>query len=369
MNELSQILDAIADSRPSDWALATVVGVSGSTYRLPGAKQLLRADGTSVGTVSGGCLDADLLRIVGEVIQSQAARFVTYDLTADEDEVWGFGLGCNGVTQLLVEPASTAAPLLTALATARAASEAIAVVTVLDGPKIGARLLVRGDQEIAGDLGSPDQNAVAASEARDAIGEGRHRRAVLAPGTTAFVEVQVPAPQLLVCGAGHDAIPLVRYGAELGWRVTVVDDRRSFLTPERFPQAAELVLGRAGNLAELVVIDGRTDTVVMTHNYVRDVEFMRELIRSPARYIGVLGPRSRTDRILAELGSDGVAISGEAFGRIRAPAGLDIGAEGPDQIAWAILAEILAVSRGRAGGSLRDRTGGIHQGSSEGRTA
>ena len=367
MSELSQILSTIRETPDDSWALATVVGVSGSTYRLPGAKQLLRADGTSVGTVSGGCLDADLVRIVGEVIESQIARFVTYDLSADDDEVWGFGLGCNGVTEVLVEPAATAAPFIHEIAGAGNEARGLAAVTVISGPTVGARLLVREGGENSGGLSVPDLEEAAVEAAVAALHAGRHVKVALTEEVHAFIEVQVPAPQLLICGAGHDAIPLVRYGADLGWRVTVVDDRRAYLTRDRFPQAAALQLGRPGDLHDLVNLDGRSDAVVMTHNYQRDVEYLRQLINSPARYIGMLGPRARTDRIIEELKHDGVQMPAEAMRRLYAPAGLDLGAEGPDQIAWAIVAEIQAVTRGRKGGPLRDRKGGIHQGLVEGR--
>jgi xanthine/CO dehydrogenase XdhC/CoxF family maturation factor len=366
VSELSQILSTIRETPDDSWALATVVGVSGSTYRLPGAKQLLRADGTSVGTVSGGCLDADLVRIVGEVIESQSARFVSYDLSADDDDVWGFGLGCNGVTEVLVEPAATAAPFIIELAAAGDEARGLAAVTVVSGPTIGARLLVREGGENSGGL-SADLEGAAVEAALAALHAGRHVNVALTDEVHAFVEVQVPAPQLLICGAGHDAIPLARYGADLGWRVTVLDDRRAYLTHDRFPQAAALQVGRPEDLHDLVTLDGRSDAVVMTHNYQRDVEYLRRLINSPARYIGMLGPRARTDRIIEELKHDGVQIPAKALRRLYAPAGLDLGAEGPDQIAGAIVAEIQAVTRGRRGGPLRDRKGGIHQGLVEGR--
>lgn len=366
MSELAQILAAITDPEDSSWALATVVGVSGSTYRLPGAKQLLRADGTSVGTVSGGCLDADLVRVVGEVIREQQVRFVTYNLSADDDEIWGFGLGCNGVTEVLVEPAATAAPLLRELAEAGESAQQVAAITVIDGPTMGARLLIRSDGSMRGSLGDDEADRRAEAEAKTAMSQGRHSRVALADGPSLFIEVQVPPPQLLVCGAGHDAIPVVRYGAELGWQVAVVDDRRAYLTEDRFPAATALTLGGAEDLHDLVALTERTDAVVMTHNYLRDVEYLRALISSPVRYIGMLGPRARTDRMIDELHRDEVPMSNEAMSRVFAPAGLDIGAEGPDQIAWAILAEAQAVSRERTGGSLRDRKGGIHQGLTEG---
>jgi xanthine/CO dehydrogenase XdhC/CoxF family maturation factor len=358
VSELSQLIAAIEEDDDRPWALATVVGVSGSTYRLPGARQLLRADGTSVGTVSGGCLDTDLLRIVGEVIASDTVRFVTYNLSADDDEIWGFGLGCNGVTELLVEPASMARPLLRELDEARRVARPIAVVTGLDGPTGGARLLTGPDGNPTGTLGSAILDGSAVDAATEALRHGGHRHLTLADGTRAFIEVQVPPPRLLVCGAGHDAIPMVQHGAALGWTVTVVDDRAAYLTEERFPQAAAL---HRGSLQEITV-DDRTDAVVMSHNFLRDTENLRQLINSPARYVGMLGPRERTARIIADLREEGVQMPEASLERLYSPAGLDVGAEGPDEIARAILAEIQAVTRGRGGGSLRDRKGGIHQG-------
>ena len=360
MSELAQLLTAIEGSMSSSWALATVIGVSGSTYRLPGAKQLLRADGSSVGTVSGGCLDADLVRVVGEVIERQEPQFVTYDLKADEDEVWGFGLGCNGVTEIWVEPALTGEALVRNLVDARDSAESIAAITAIGGPSLGARLFVRSDGTQEGSLGSPEADAVAAAAALRAMEVGHHSQMSLSGGP-AFVEVQIPPAHLLVCGGGHDAIPLVRYGRELGWRVTVVDDRRAYLTEDRFPGAA-LVHGDGEDLGELASLGQRTDAVVMTHNYRRDVEFLRALIPSAVRYIGMLGPRARTERIIDELQST-TTVPDDTLDKVYAPAGLDIGAEGPDQIALAILAEAQTVARGRSGGPLRDRRGGIHSSS------
>ena len=358
MSELPQLIAAIDAAPDRSWALATVVGVSGSTYRLPGARQLLRADGTSVGTVSGGCLDTDLLRIVGEVIASETIRFVTYNLSADDDEIWGFGLGCNGVTELLVEPASMAEPLLRQLSEARRAARPIAVVTTLDGPTPGARLQIGPDGHHTGSFGSAALDGSAVEAATQALRQAGHRHLTLGDGSRAFIEVQVPPPRLLVCGAGHDAIPLVDHGAALGWTVTVVDDRAVYLTADRFPQAETL---HRGSIEEIPV-DDRTDAVVMSHNYLRDAGNLRHLINSPARYIGMLGPRERSARIVSDLREDGVQISDTSLERLYSPAGLDIGAEGPDEIARAILAEIQAVTRGRTGGSLRDRKGGIHRG-------
>ena len=139
----------------------------------------------------------------------------------------------------------------------------------------------------------------------------------------------------------------------------MVDERSALLTPERFPGAVDLVAGPARTVAHLD-LDGRTDVVVMSHTYLRDVEYLRAILGSAVRYIGMLGPRDRTGRILADLAAAETPPTEEDIAKLHAPAGLDIGAESPAEIAWSIMAEIIAVSRSRAGGRLRDRSGAIH---------
>ncbi|HEV2951200.1 MAG TPA: XdhC family protein, partial [Actinomycetota bacterium] len=165
----------------------------------------------------------------------------------------------------------------------------------------------------------------------------------------------------IVCGAGHDAIPLVRAASVLGWNLIVVDDRPAFLTRERFPEVSGFVaVDEPENTAKAAAVDERTFAVVMTHNFLRDKEYVRSLIGSPAAYIGMLGPGARTERLLMELRDGGVEIADAARERIHGPAGLDLGGEGPEEIAQAIISEIVAVKRQRAGGFLRDRRGPIH---------
>ncbi|MFM8999702.1 MAG: XdhC family protein, partial [Actinomycetota bacterium] len=180
-------------------------------------------------------------------------------------------------------------------------------------------------------------------------------------GRRAFVEVLEPALRLVVCGAGHDAIPVVAGGAALGWNVVVVDDRPAFLTHERFPGASAFVaVERPDQVAALAPLDARTFVLLMSHAFLRDKDYLRALLGTPVRAITMLGPTPRTRRMLDELRSEGVAIGPEDEERIHGPAGLDLGAEGPEEIATAIVAEIVAVRRGRRGGFLRERVGPIH---------
>ena len=164
----------------------------------------------------------------------------------------------------------------------------------------------------------------------------------------AFVEVLEPPLRLMIYGAAHDAAPLVTQAAALGWSPNVVDDRREFLNRERFPEAAAFLhLERPDEMAKVAPLDERTCVVVMTHNFLRDKGYVRSLLGSPVRLMAMLGPALRSQRLLAELRDEGARISEIDLERIHSPAGIDLGAEGPEEIAAAICAEIVAVKRGR----------------------
>ena len=368
MSELTDVLQAIESlsARGQRLALATIVAVRGSTYRRPGARLLVPEEGELVGNISGGCLENDVADVAKIVMREGMARIVSFDLTADDDEVWGWGLGCNGAFELFVEPADKAAEVAGALRMALEEERPICMVTVLDstvtGVEQGDRMLVRPDGSTERSLGDGGLDAAAREAALELLERERSEIRELADGVRAFVEVLEPPLQLLICGAGHDAAPLVSQAAALGWSPAVVDDRPEFLNHERFPEAAGFVtVERPGKIAEVAPVDERTHVVVMTHNFLRDKDYLRSLLDSPARFIAMLGPAVRTERVFAELRAEGVAIGESELERIHAPAGLDLGAEGPDEIAAAICAEIVAVKRGREAGFLKDRAGPIHE--------
>ena len=370
MSELTDVLQAIESlsARGEKLALATIVAVRGSTYRRPGARLLVPEEGDLVGNISGGCLENDVADVAKIVMHEGIARIVSFDLTADDDAVWGWGLGCNGAFELFVEPADKAAEVAGALRMALEEERPICMVTVLESstPNVeqGDRMLVRP----GGDVERPYPDETLAASARAAaleqLANEQSEIRSLAAGAgeaRAFVEVLEPPLRLVVCGAGHDAIPLVRQASALGWSPVVADDRPEFLSLERFPEAAALVLvERPDKLGEVAPIDERTHVVVMTHNFLRDKDYVRSLLTTPARFIAMLGPAVRTERLLTELREEGFYISDPDRRRIRGPAGLDLGAEGPEEIAAAICAEIVATKRGRAGGFLKDRPGPIH---------
>ena len=357
MSELDDVLAALESPTGDDVALATVVGVRGSTYRREGARLVIPAEGDTVGNISGGCLEGDVIQTAREVVASGAPQVLHFDLTADDEAIWGWGLGCNGAIDVLVEPAANARPFVAALQAARREQVSIALVTVVDGPRTGARLIVRPDGSIEGGLGEGARTA-----ALDALATGRSATVALDPdGTQAFVEVLQPPLRLVVCGAGHDAIFVVEFAARMGWRVEVVDDRQATLNADRFPWASRLVHSQPGSAADAVGADDRTYVVVMSHNFPRDAAYLRSFLASPVAYLGMLGPSTRLERLLDSLAAEGFPRPSEdELSRVHGPAGLDMGAEGPEEIAWAIVAEVLAVHRRAGAGFLRDRGGPIH---------
>jgi xanthine dehydrogenase accessory factor len=367
VSEITDVLAAIESlsAKGERLALATIVAVRGSTYRRPGARLLVPEDGAPIGNISGGCLEGDVADMARVVMDEGRARLAGWDLTADDDAVWGLGLGCNGGIEVFIEPAEQAAEVAGALRMALEEEHPICVVTVIESGAQrvapGSRLVVRPDAEPAGSLGADEVDLQATAAARELLAVERSEVRTFTGGVRAFVEVLEPPLQLLICGAGHDAIPLVRTAAGIGWNPIVVDDRPTFLSHERFPEAVAFVHVEAPeHVAKVATVDPRTHAVVMTHNFLRDKEYLRSLLGSPASFIAMLGPAARTERVLMELGDEGVAITDADRERIHAPAGLDLGAEGPEEIAQAIVAEIIAAKRGRTGGFLRERPGPIH---------
>ena len=299
LSETVEVLAAVADleERGRPMALATIVSVTGSTYRRPGARLLIPDEGDAIGNLSGGCLEGQVTEIGRDVMKSGESRLEFYDLTADDEVVWGWGLGCNGAIEVFIEPAANAAASAAVLRQALEEERSLATVTVLTssvaGVEQGARIVVYPNGEVTGSLGDDGATRSAIDEASRALAEGTTSVVELATrngDARLFVEVLRPPLRLVVCGAGHDAIPLVRVGSQLGWRVDVVDDRAAFLDVERFRGARSFIECEPGDVMERADIDERSHVVVMSHNYLRDRDYLRSLLPSKAAYIGMLGP-------------------------------------------------------------------------------
>ncbi len=348
--------------------LTTVIEASGSTYRRAGAKMLLTSDGCSVGTISGGCLEADVALRSQKVMASNQPIVVTYDTTSDEDIVWGLGLGCNGLVRVLIEPITPQqADYVEFLSRCYGDRQLGVVATLVSNAglvqeKVGTRLMLQQN----GNLINHFSNSVAASifeDARAALCRKSILKSYQLPTgeIEVFIEVIQPPLPLVIFGAGHDAIPVAHFAKELGWNVTVVDTRQALATQNRFAEADTIVLSSPENITDYITVCDRTVAVVMTHNYLHDLELLKILLPSQVCYLGILGPKSRTERLLEELHQIGINPTLDQMHRLYAPIGLDIGADTPEAIALSIIAGIQAVITDRPGNQLRERKGSIHE--------
>ncbi len=361
MQELRGILVGLDALAAGDVAvLGSVVRAEGSTYRRPGARMLVLPDDTMIGLVGGGCLEGDLLGHAAEVRATGRSLLVRYDATREDDVLWGLGLGCAGIVEVLLEPVSTerAGPLAW-LREWREARGTGVVATCLEEGQLGARWALHPDGRLEGD-GRPEGRPAAALRAalQTAREAGRSRRTRVA-GEDVAIEVARPPLRLVVFGAGPDALPVARHGLEQGWHVELADPRPAYAKRRRFPGAVVHCVRAEQAVAQLGV-DPDTYALVMTHHYLYDRAILAELLGSPVPYVGLLGPKQRAEDLLADVASQEVRFTEEQLARLHAPAGLDLGGDGPEAIALSLVSEILAVSEARSGGWLRDRKGPIH---------
>jgi xanthine dehydrogenase accessory factor len=371
MKELQKIVGEAARARAAGQriALATVVGIEGSGYRLPGARMLIAEGRWVAGSISGGCLEDDVVLRAREAIAKNEASVAVYDTTRDDDIVFGVGLGCKGIVTLLIEPMRTGDDGVDFIAFAKRCLERrvngfAATVVRTDGSTATApgRRLVSSEEAVQSDIGDGGLETRIQAELRKLSEETALLTLPCGEGTAlVFLERIEPPTPLVVFGAGHDAMPVVRLAKEIGWHVTLVDHRPAYATRERFPDVDTIVLGSPKEAASNVTLDTDTIALVMTHNYLRDMDWLEILLPSPVRYVGLLGPRKRTDSLIADLKEKGFEASAVQLARLYAPVGLDIGSEGPAEVAMSILAEMQAVITDHDGGHLRARKQPIHQ--------
>ena len=358
--EIDQLLDAIGRARQSGEraALATIVRIRGSAYRREGTRMLIRSDGTYECSLSGGCLEPSVAEAAVRVIDSGEPVVVNYDLA--DDSLWGLGMGCSGAIDVRIERLDEVErdETMRAWLAALERGDAAALVTPLSG--VSGRLLVRADGEPLGELNDRVvmHEAVGRALARLRAAFPQSGAELLASGEL-FFEISGPAPTLVVFGAGPDAAPLAQHAWALGFAVTMVDVRSAYLTNERFPTAT-LVPAHFSQFETMAPIRPGSFVLVMNHHLERDEESLRHALDSGAEYIGVLGPRSRYERLLSGLAARGYVPSASKLSRVHSPVGLAIGAETPREVAVSILAELLALRRGFEGGFLSSRPGTLH---------
>lgn len=329
--------------------LATVIATAGSTYSKPGAQMLISGSGQFCGLLSGGCLEGDLVEHARGVLAGGEPRNVHYDMrNRDADELWGLGLGCDGAIDIFLQALDRNHEPFACIARRIAAREPCAFALVIGGtvPDLPAGAVAIATRDHADVFSVPEQHARAIVQAgRSRLTANGSTRVQLALGNAAAevlcVAVQMPV-RLLVLGAGPDAVPLVRIARELGWYVTVGDHRPGYIERMAGAGADQTFEVLPGKLQDALDPDTFDAAVIMSHHLLSDRAYLHALSRSAVSYIGLLGPRARRERLLADLGGDAVAMQG----RIHGPVGLDIGADTPQGIALSIAAEILAVLKG-----------------------
>jgi xanthine/CO dehydrogenase XdhC/CoxF family maturation factor len=327
--------------------LATVYETAGSTYSKAGHRILLAANGDYRGLVSGGCLEGDLAERARGVVATAQAAAVTYDLRDSADDLWGLGVGCNGLLRVFLQPLLPAHDYqpFAAIAERLAGTRTGGVATVIESNRsdlpIGATAVVDESTELVfgADAGAA---ALLRSAGRAAMQTGAARLAAEQRCRILSAPLH-PIPRLLVLGGGLDAIPLVGMATELGWFVTVADHRPAYLARGGFERAQSVVLVEPGKLAASLPVRDFDAVVVMSHHLATDRKYLAELASIDVRYLGVLGPRARRDRLLTQL-SDTAPQLAE---RLKGPVGLDIGADSPESIALSILAELQSTLSGR----------------------
>lgn len=364
MTELDQIYAVWRDcfAQGESGVLATVVRVEGSTYRRAGARLLLTSGGKRVGSVSGGCLEADLVKRAWWLTGNSQAAIRKYDTTMEGDIAQEFGLGCNGVIHVLLERLDaglvsplTVVPLVKRLRQPGFLATAIATSNAATA-HVGQRWAQWPDGTMETDFTS---NALAELARTESHTTERPKVVTYKSGHSyvdLFVEPIWPTLRLLIFGAGDDAIPLVRLAKFMGYEVVVLDGRSHLARAEKFAGADRVVVTREDDPLGGVSIDDWTAAVVMSHSYDQDLASVAALSHYHLPYLGLLGPRKRTERLLSEAN---VSLD-ELGGALHSPIGLDIGADGAEQIALAIIAEIQSVLNRRAGGRLREKAGPLH---------
>jgi xanthine dehydrogenase accessory factor len=371
MKEIKTIINAYdkIDWANTNAALATVVRVEGSSYRRTGARMLVTDDGVWVGGISGGCLEGDALKRARLAIAKSESSLITYDTTEDDAYQIGVGLGCNGIIDVLFTPLqyhnkNNPVEVLKSCVAANRQTHILITITGLNGEWVNAKagdviqyigpesLLVFENDDIKKQLNEKITHQVENSKSMPLdikLADGRK--------LSVFIEILLPEIHLVLMGHQYDIYPLARLTKEVGFRVTMVSNPLKINS--KFADIVDAILGY-DQLNE-IIIDQHTAIVLMSHDYKTDKINLPKALNTGAFYVGMLGPRVRSEKIFNELAAEGRAVSEENMEHIYAPAGLDIGAVSPEEIALSIIAEIKTVFSKREGGFLKLRHTPIHE--------
>jgi xanthine dehydrogenase accessory factor len=372
LTELGKIIQRIQELHSSGekCALATVVNVSGSAYRRPGARMLFSAKGREAGFVSAACMEADLFEKVKEVLAVNKSALFSYDTTAPEDEIFGIGQGCGGYVEILVEPVALTKPmhLLSLLQKTNDYKNICALVSVFNGDnsfgiELGTKYFIANNESenLLLEINTLRDKIFVDSLGALKTGRSGVRHYEVPEGNVdVFIEIVHPSTSLIIFGATPDVKPLVQTVAKIGWQVAVVDHRAAYAVKGDFPEADSVMLLHPDEYSTRLQITPETYAVIMIHQFQAEMAALKFLFMSQAKYIGLLGPKSKSNLLLKHLADNEFIPTEEQLSRLHNPVGLDIGAENADEIAISITAEIQAVIKGRTPTFLKNRQGPIH---------
>ncbi|XOV95222.1 MAG: XdhC family protein [Bacteroidota bacterium] len=357
MIELKRIVEAHGktDFDSNQAALATVVKVEGSSYRSPGAKMFILNNGLWEGSVSGGCLEGDVLRQAQEIMKSGKARIITYDTNEDENHQLGINLGCNGIIHIYVEPINRKKPIMGVFKKLIQSQKKTILVKKLG--EFPFYSWTKTDGEI---LDSTfDFHELAGFEKLKEKLFSQPSGMIEVNGETVFFEQFEPAIDLVIVGGGGDAQPVVQFANQLGWNVRLTDECAAHLFPKNFPNAQVIQCDRKF-MGEKIRTTPYSAVVLMTHNLDYDRDALIQVLEGEAPYIGIVGPKKRWDKMVSQLEDRGIKLGENDLKRIHAPIGLDIGADTREEIALAIIAEIKSYFAQRSAKPLKERKDSIH---------
>lgn len=343
MKEFYRLFGIMSNNKDKKYALATIINVKGSSYRKEGAKMMIGLDGSSYGTISGGCLEEDLYYRAIDVLESLEPKVVTYDLMSEDDSGWGQGAGCNGIIEVYIEPfywfyqLSTSDDSLYSLLAREMKEEKqiISVRIIASNQALNCYYTEKGN--LIGNLEKVEPYFAEIDYYLESFIQGDlHFESTVIPmsNKTLIFEKYEPKEHLYIFGAGPDAEPLVEFASKLDYAITVVDPRAKRCNRRNFKLADSLIVEFPSKFFLNYQIAPDSYVIIMTHNFERDKDILKRLINIPLKYLGVLGPRRRTQRLL---------LPQEIPGHINSPIGLDIDAEGAEEISFSILAEMIKV--------------------------
>ncbi|MDB3913596.1 XdhC family protein [Flavobacteriaceae bacterium] len=334
IHELKDIIRSakIAQSKGIKTVLASVVSLDGSSYRRPGVRMSVQENGKMIGAVSGGCVEKEILRQAQHVFKTNSSILMEYD--------GRYRLGCEGILYILIEPFHLSNTFFDAFEKQCSSRKSFLINSYFSKETSeraqGSTCFHFGDQELSVSKLKPEKKL------------------------NLFSQTIKPGLKLVIIGCEHDAVQLCKYGSATGWEVEIVAPIDELKTIDDFPGAANYY-GIHEKEFSTISIDSQTAVVIMSHSYVRDLKYLSELLGKDVNYIGLLGPSKRREKLLNDLIEKNDLISEDFFDKIYGPAGINIGAETPQEIAISILGEILSVIRNQKPIYLKDKQIGIHQ--------